>query len=863
VTTVTGVTTVNHLLLTLTFRYQTPFSPPTCSGADVNAARLFKTNMAIQSTGHPLHPLFQAMVGGRPDERLGAPPTTTTFTAPWQHHRIAAADAVIAAGAKVLREPIDDSQCPASTKDAIDQLEAASTDARQLARDPFAAQTDYLQPVSWAGLEDLELPHPDQPTHMDNVPYYTQVFITGVDPVGRFLPLPIGRHRPASAPQADTVVRNMASLQPGLMDSSASDSLVAMAAAAGDAHASGTYMRPNKRATTDRSRAVIAISSLEEHERHIRAWRTKFNVQGLEVNSMRRRLSHVRVFFWFWLGTRGISPNRFILNQWEFLPTYVRRWEEEMWTDMLCWYASGVSSAQSVENFHSDIKEFLKGFLNITVPDMQLLTRSKRLIRLYFGKQELQARLRPALPTHMFLYLVHCATRQRDDILLPREDRIAASGCLLCITGSRQSHMRIGNIAVGEKFDASVSPQPFWTLLSVSVLLTLKPGENAYAMPPRIKTAGHVAREAYPWLFEPVAWNFVHNLHAHFALLDIHRDHWGHHPLIVLNDAGQSMPPSFVYKWMLKNLALEFQEEVKLYKLGTHCLRIAAQTISKAIGVSEGVRARQGSWSSAAALMDGSGKHDMAQLYGRNLREVLVEVQRYMSTAVFQTCESAGIQFKGHDQEPPSLIQSAAAVDNAIAVRHKYLAWATGARTTAPVEIDVNEDDDVLDDMEPRFDASTTVAVQDFMEDAGFPIPESSTDKDFMDTAEAESLNESNSTQRKIQQFFQPRPTVESDDEAPEHDWKYYAQWNSSSGQDQQPVCLTPDDEYWPSTASSPWEQSVLAKMITGPRPSAEDTDHHDCLHQALRMLDRSELSPPVQPGNGQALQDRVQPARS
>ena len=115
-TTVTGVTTVNHLLLTLTFRYQTPFSPPTCSGADVNAARLFKTNMAIQSTGHPLHPLFQAMVGGRPDERLGAPPTTTTFTAPWQHHRIAAADAVIAAGAKVLREPIDDSQCPASTK---------------------------------------------------------------------------------------------------------------------------------------------------------------------------------------------------------------------------------------------------------------------------------------------------------------------------------------------------------------------------------------------------------------------------------------------------------------------------------------------------------------------------------------------------------------------------------------------------------------------------------------------------------------------------------------------------------------------------------------------------------------------------
>jgi hypothetical protein len=420
--------------------------------------------------------------------------------------------------------------------------------------------------------------------------------------------------------------------------------------------------------------------------------------------------------------------------------------------------------------------------------------------------------------------------------------------------------MRLGNIAVGEKFDVNISPQPFWTLLSVLVLLLLKPGENAYAMPPRIKTTGHVAREAYPWLFEPVAWNFVHNLHAHFALLNVPRENWGYHPLIVLNDAGRSMPPSFIYRWMLKNLSREFPEEVKLYKLGTHCLRIAAQTVSKAIGVSEGVRARQGSWSSAAALMDGSGKHDMAQLYGRNLREVLVEVQRYLSTAVFQTCESAGIQFKGHDQEPPSLIQSEAAVDSAIAVRHKYLAWATGARSIAPVEIDVNEDDEVLDDMEPRFDASTTASVQNFMEDACFPIPESSNDKDSRATADADSRSEQNSAQRKIQQFFQPRPTAESDDEAPEYDWKYHAQWSSTSGQDQQPVCLTPDDEYWPSVASSPWEHSVLAKMITGPRPIAQPADLSDT---AQSMRDMPELLLPVQPSNGQALHARVQPARS
>jgi hypothetical protein len=258
--------------------------------------------------------------------------------------------------------------------------------------------------------------------------------------------------------------------------------------------------------------------------------------------------------------------------------------------------------------------------------------------------------------------------------------------------------------------------------------------------------------------------------------------------------------------------------------------------------------------------MDGSGSHDMAQLYGRNLREVLVEVQRYMSTAVFQTCESAGIQFKGHDQEPPSLIQSAAAVDDAIAVRHKYLAWATGARSTAPVEIEVDEDDEVLNDMEPRFDASTTVAVQNFMEDAGFPIPESSNDNDSRATSDADRYDEKNSAQRKIQQFFQPRPTEESDDEAPEYDWKYHAQWSSTSGQDQQPVCLTPDDEYWPTVAGSPWEQSVLAKMITGPRPIAQPAD---LSNNAQSMRDMPELFPPVQPSNGQALHARVQPDRS
>ena len=807
--------------------------------------------------------LLLAVNGVRKEHSSKTKASTTQTSQIDRNRRIAAANSAIMSAANTLPEPIDDSQCPDGTQDAIEQLEAASADARQLAREPFAATADYLQPVSWAGFQYLSMEHPDYPAHPENVPYYTQVFLTGVDPGGRFLPLPIGANRPTSAPSAATVTRAMPSVPPGMLDDHSSDTLMALTAAAGSAHAAGEYMRPNKKPTTDRSRAVLAIDSLEGHEQHVRFWRTKFNVQGLEINSMRRRLSHVRTFVWFFLGSRGVSPYRFILNQWEHLPIYVRRWEEEMWTDLLCWYASGVGSAQSVENFHSDIKEFLKGFLNITVPDMQLLTRTKRLIRLYFSKQDLQARLRPALPTHMFLYLVHCATRQRDDVLLPLDDRIAASSCLLSITASRQSHMRLGNIAVGEKFDANTTPQPFWTLLSVSVLITLKPGENAYAMPPRIKTAGHVAREAYPWLYEPVAWNFVHNLHQHFALLSVPKEDWGFHPLVVLNSAGRSMPPAFVYRWMVKNLALEFPEEVKLYKLVTHCLRIAAQTISKAIGVSTGVRARQGQWSSAAAMMDGTNGHDMAQLYGRNLREVLVEVQRYMSTAVFQTCESAGIQFKGHDQAPPSLIQSEAAVNDALAIRHKYLEWSTGSRKAAPVELDVQEDDEVLDDMEARFDASSTAAVQDFMEEAGFPIPEANTDAVNM-SEPASALPEPD--QKRIDLFFKPRATTDSDEDV-EHDWEYHATWRrDAAGAPQISRCITPSDDVTVEGSNATWANSVLAQMITGPPPIAGPTAELSAeaiqMRGYLRVL-TPEISPPVQRHNGRALQARVQPTRS
>jgi hypothetical protein len=150
-TTVMGVTT-EQICAVLTF-FRLPKSRLTLNmlPADENAARRFKTNMAIQSVTHPLNPLFRAIVGVRTDTRL---PSVTAATPAASHHiRVAAADSVIAAVTREVREPIDDSQCPAGTQDAIEQLEAASADARQLAHAPFAVTTDYLRPVSWSGFQ--------------------------------------------------------------------------------------------------------------------------------------------------------------------------------------------------------------------------------------------------------------------------------------------------------------------------------------------------------------------------------------------------------------------------------------------------------------------------------------------------------------------------------------------------------------------------------------------------------------------------------------------------------------------------------------------------------------------------------------
>jgi hypothetical protein len=183
------------------------------------------------------------------------------------------------------------------------------------------------------------------------------------------------------------------------------------------------------------------------------------------------------------------------------------------------------------------------------------------------------------------------------------------------------------------------------------------------------------------------------------------------------------------------------------------------------------------------------------------------------------------------------------------------------------VEIDVQEDDEVLEDMDARFDASSTAAIQDFMEDAGFPIPESGTDTTIggawlcggspkppqVPTAPAEK-------QKRIELFFQPRTTTDSD-EAVEHDWVNYASWQrDAAGASQQQRCFTPLDDVTVDGSNSTWANSLLAKLIMGLPPTSPDAELSS---EAQEMRDHSEISILVQRSNGKALQARVQPTKS
>jgi len=165
--------------------------------------------------------------------------------------------------------------------------------------------------------------------------------------------------------------------------------------------------------------------------------------------------------------------------------------------------------------------------------------------------------------------------------------------------------------------------------------------------------------------------------------------------------------------------------------------------------------------------------------------------------------------------------------------------------------------------MEARFDASSTAAVQDFMEEAGFPIPEANTDAVNM-SEPASALPEPD--QKRIDLFFKPRATTDSDEDV-EHDWEYHATWRrDAAGAPQISRCITPSDDVTVEGSNATWANSVLAQMITGPPPIAGPTAELSAeaiqMRGYLRVL-TPEISPPVQRHNGRALQARVQPTRS
>jgi hypothetical protein len=611
-------------------------------------------------------------------------------------------------------EPVSPANAGKTMRAASAEVTALLEAAQQSRRAPTGRQTPYLAAVSWMGMD------PEAVAQMTENDYWLKVFFTGIIPE-EFKEMP---WMADNGVLASSVITSMPRLEESLMSAEHMDDLDACMYESAETHDTGVFMPPPKRAASDRARAVIAIDNYADHEAHIQKWRALFNMGALADDTWLRRLSNMKQAVWFYLASRGISPWRFLLNSWGRLPEYVRNWEIHMLDDFVVWYASSVGSSGSVANLVSDLFEWWRGGLDIVIPQPMVSTirRRLRMITLSMSKSDLSTKLRISLPVHMFMCLVHEALRQRADESLTLHQRIQASSVLLCITGSRQSCLRIGNMAVGTKWDPAVSPQPYWTMLSMTILLSLKPGENAFAMPPRIKTNGKIAREPFPWLFDDVPWNFVHALKRHFALVRTPEQRWGTTPLITSDDQGTSMSAKFVYKWMNITLKAHYGSEIEAYTIGTHCLRIAGQTITKFLGAHTSVRDRIGQWSSATAVMDGATSGQMNKLYGRAIREILVEVQRFASLAVFQTCEWAGVRFAGHDSKPFASIQSADEVSASLQVRHEYLKWSQALEHSDPVEFDTAAEDKSLVDTGPMFDASNTADVVQFMSDAQMPV---------------------------------------------------------------------------------------------------------------------------------------------
>ena len=67
---------------------------------------------------------------------------------------------------------------------------------------------------------------------------------------------------------------------PGVLPVTDVDGITALSMESARAYDAGIYPKPAKRATTERSRDVMAIDSLAGHEHHVRKWRATFTNTG-------------------------------------------------------------------------------------------------------------------------------------------------------------------------------------------------------------------------------------------------------------------------------------------------------------------------------------------------------------------------------------------------------------------------------------------------------------------------------------------------------------------------------------------------------------------------------------------------------
>ena len=582
---------------------------------------------------------------------------------------------------------------------------------------------DYFKPVTWAHFTAAQA---DELRMSDEFKFWSQSFRCGGKP---FTPRPT----PFIAPGAARHAAICSSAQRPAMDTTNSMQPVNMHAlplvqqeklhnhvsTAAMTRDSGQLPAVRKHGGNPLSDKVKSITDFAELDRHIAEWTERFSMASILADgSIIRRLSNVKQMIWFYMGARGVSPWRHLLSDWDSLPSYVKDWETKLLRDFITWYASSVTAYQSVNNMFSDVKEWWKKVLHINVPDIQEITGHMAYIKLHFARNHTSAKLRPSLPTYMVMCLITEAIRQRDNKTFSDEVRIRASSVLVCMTAGRQAHMRIGNIAVGSKWDRTTTPQPLWSFLSMFPVLHLEPGSNAYVFPPAIKTTGAIASEPFPFLYQDEPWNFVQVIRKHFQLLDLPTSEWGQFPIAPMDRKGTSMPSSFVCKWVQTVLSRFYPAEIQHYKIGIHSFKISGQTLCKFLGMHTSIRSRIGQWSSAAALQSGNDKEGLANLYGRTIREVIVESQRYLGNCFFSTVEWAGFRTGGHDTVPPVDVQTKEETDERLRQRHHYMYWAQQLQSsTTTVELDGGTDEEIADlELIDHFDFSSKNVVSKQLE---------------------------------------------------------------------------------------------------------------------------------------------------